>query len=118
MKLDLRSLLAGEIRTQAVEFDIMPLSEKYFSFAEAERAGCAAVAERDVRAALLDTAVSAEDETMFVNAAIAEQTVFLLLNPEYLTGMYTRISALASAGESKKFSASQLYSISSGFEKP
>ena len=26
MKLDLRSLLAGEIRTQAVEFDIMPLS--------------------------------------------------------------------------------------------
>ena len=78
-----------------------PLSEKYFSFSDVERAGCAAVAERDVRAVLLDVEISTDEEAAFVNPAIAEQTVFLLLNPEYLTGIYSRITAVSSAGETQ-----------------
>lgn len=84
-----------------------PLAEKYFAFPEADRAGCAAVAQRDVRAALTGCPVSETEENELVFAAIAEQTIFLLLNPEYLVGSYTHLSAVVSAGESKRFTGSQ-----------
>ena len=81
-----------------------PLKERFFAFSAEERAGCAAVAERDVLAAVADCTLSGEKQQQFLNAAIAEQTVFLLLNPEYITGTYTRTAALSSGGESRKFS--------------
>ena len=62
-----------------------PLKESYFSFSETERAGTLAVAERDVRAVTAGCSFQGE-QLEFFQAAIAEQTIFLLLNPEYLTG--------------------------------
>lgn len=86
-------------------FQNHPLKDKYFSFTDSERSACIAVAERDVTAALgnnLPLKNNALQELL--DAAIAEQTVFLMLNPEYLTGSYTRTSAVTSAGESRRFS--------------
>ena len=85
-------------------FLVHPLKERYFSFGEAERSGIVAVAERDVRAAVAFHLPETGEEMDFFNAAIAEQTIFLMLNPEYLTGCYTRVNAVDSAGESLRFS--------------
>ena len=81
-------------------FQNHPLKERYFAILDNERAGTAAVAERDVMAA-----VSTEDRE-FLNAAIAEQTIFLILNPEYLTGAYTHTQSLSSGGENRRFQTS------------
>ena len=83
-----------------------PLREEYFGFSEAERSGCAAVAERDVTAAAADADLTVAGHQALFDAAVAEQTVFLLLNPEYLTGGRTGVTAVSSGGESRKFSAS------------
>lgn len=85
-----------------------PLKEQYFSAPESERSGCAAVAERDVRAAIahLPEEITSRYQE-FIPAAIAEQTIFLLLNPEYLTGAYTRINSLSSAGNSCRFNGQE-----------
>lgn len=86
-------------------FNNHPLKEKYFSFSESERAGCFAVAERDVTAAAARCLPLQSDETQrLFDAAVAEQTVFLMLNPEYLTGNYTRTESISSAGENRRFS--------------
>lgn len=66
-------------------FQNHPLQQQYFQFTAAERSGAAAVAGRDVAAALEYRDVPAEKQE-FVTAAVAEQALFLLLNPEYLTG--------------------------------
>lgn len=66
-------------------FQNHPLQEQYFQFSAAERAGAAAVAGRDVRAALNYMEIPTDRQDIFT-AAVAEQTLFLLLNPEYLTG--------------------------------
>ena len=62
-----------------------PLQEQYLKFSVSERTGAANVAARDVAAALDNAAVTGTEQDT-VSAAIAEQTIFLLLNPEYLTG--------------------------------
>lgn len=87
-------------------FNEHPLKEHYFSFSEAERAGTLAVAERDILALLAGSKVT-EDEEPFFQAAIAEQSIFLLLNPEYLTGAYTRTVSISSSGHSRKFSGQE-----------
>lgn len=85
-------------------FQEHPLKERYFSVDVSERAGVAAVAQRDVLAAVAGCTVSGEEAVEFLHAAIAEQTIFLMLNPEYLTGCYTAVSTLSSGGVSRKFS--------------
>ena len=87
-------------------FSAHPLKEQYFNFSGPERAGTAAVALRDVRSALAGYTVK-DSEQEFFEAAVAEQTIFLLLNPEYLTGAYTRTASLSSAGNSRKFSGQE-----------
>lgn len=84
-----------------------PLKESYFKFSDAERAGIAAVAERDVTAAVANVPQISAKEQQLVDAAIAEQTVFLMLNPEYLTGIFTRIENIGSAGNSRRFSGQE-----------
>ena len=59
-------------------FQSHPLKEHYFNVNESERAGTAAVAERDVMAAISHCTVSTDEERGFLNAAIAEQTIFLI----------------------------------------
>ena len=86
-------------------FQEHPLKERYFSAGESERAGVLAVAERDVRAAVAGCVISGDEDNGFLRAAIAEQMIFLMLNPEYLTGCYTSLSSLASGGENRKFSS-------------
>lgn len=85
-------------------FQDHPLKERYFACSEAERAGTAAVAERDILAATAHCKIESESDKAFLLAAIAEQTVFLMLNPEYLTGCYTRTSSLSSGGGTRRFS--------------
>lgn len=84
-------------------FNDHPLKKEYFSAGDSERSGCAAVAERDVLAALGGYEPEKAIEKELFRAAIAEQTIFLLLNPEYLTGAYTRINTLTSAGNTCRF---------------
>ena len=81
-----------------------PLKESYFKFSESERSGIAAVAQRDVAAAIANVPEIPENKQLLVNAAIAEQTVFLMLNPEYLTGTYTNISAVGSGDNLRRYS--------------
>lgn len=80
-----------------------PLQEKFTSFSEKERCCCIRLAERDILTAIYPVRPrnSSEDE-MFL-AAVAEQTLFLLLNPEVITGSNTGISAVSSGSESRKF---------------
>ena len=87
-------------------FSAHPLKEQYFNFSGTERAGTAAVALRDVRSVLAGYTIK-DSEQEFFEAAVAEQTIFLLLNPEYLTGAYTRTTSLSSAGNSRKFSGQE-----------
>ena len=87
-------------------FNDHPLKEHYFSFSEAERAGTLAVAERDILALLAGNRIT-EAEREFFQAAIAEQSIFLMLNPEYLTGAYTRTVSISSSGYSRKFSGQE-----------
>jgi hypothetical protein len=81
-----------------------PLKEQYFACSETERAGTAAVAERDILAATAHCKIESESDKEFLRAAIAEQTIFLMLNPEYLTGCYTRTASLSSGGGTRRFS--------------
>ena len=69
-------------------FQNHPLQQQYFQFSAAARAGAAAVADRDVEAALEYRDIPEELAAAFT-AAVAEQALFLLLNPEYLTGTAT-----------------------------
>ena len=62
-----------------------PLKEQFFKYTADERAGAFAVAERDVHAALDNVTIRDEWREQF-RAAVAEQALFLLLNPEYLAG--------------------------------
>lgn len=87
-------------------FQKHPLHDSYFKALNDERAGTLAVAERDVLAAVNHCEITTDQERSFLNAAIAEQTIFLLLNPEYLTGIYSHTQSLGSAGESRRFSSS------------
>ena len=87
-------------------FQSHPLKEHYFNVNESERAGTAAVAERDVMAAISHCTISTDEERGFLNAAIAEQTIFLILNPEYLTGCYSHASSVGSGGDARKFTSS------------
>ena len=66
-------------------FQNHPLSAEFFTFPAAERAGAAKVAEADVSAALDHLPVSPAQTGIF-EAAVAEQCLCLLLNPEMLTG--------------------------------
>ena len=84
-------------------FQNHPLKEQYFAANDIVRTGTAAVAERDVLAAVSQCTVSTDEERGFLNAAIAEQTIFLILNPEYLTGCYSHIQSIGSGGESRRF---------------
>ena len=85
-------------------FAAHPLGEQFSSFSAGERADAAVVAERDVFAAAGDVDLTVGRRRELYDAAIAEQTIFLLLNPEYLTGRNTRLTAESSAGESRRFS--------------
>lgn len=87
-------------------FQSHPLKEQYFSVNENERAGTALVAERDVMAALGHCTIASAQEREFLNAAIAEQTIFLILNPEYLTGAFSHTLSIASGGENRRFASS------------
>lgn len=81
-----------------------PLRARYFRFVAADRAGAAAVAERDVSAAL-DYAPVPEAQAEIFLAATAEQTLFLLLNPARLTGATDGVAAESSAGEHRSYRA-------------
>ncbi len=96
-------MLISEINTF---FQSHPLKEHYFSVNESERAGTAAVAERDVLAAVSHCTVSSEEDRGFLNAAVAEQTIFLILNPEYLTGCYSHTQSIGSGADSRRFTSS------------
>ena len=87
-------------------FSAHPLKEQYFNFSGPERAGTAAVALRDVRSALAGYTVK-DSEQEFFEAAVAEQTIFLLLNPENLTGSCDALAAESSAGSSRSYRARQ-----------
>lgn len=87
-------------------FQNHPLKERYFAVLDNERAGTAAVAERDVMAAVSHCEITGTEDREFLNAAIAEQTIFLILNPEYLTGAYTHTQSLSSGGENRRFNTS------------
>ena len=86
-------------------FQDHPLKKEYFNHSDDERSGTFAVALRDIRALLGDYQPT-DDDMEFFRAAVAEQTLFLLLNPEYLTGVYAHTAALTAAGSSRKFSNS------------
>ncbi len=81
-----------------------PLKESYFKFSESERSGIAAVAQRDVAAAVANVSEISESKQLLLDAAIAEQTVFLMLNPEYLTGTFTNVSAAGSGDNLRRYS--------------
>lgn len=81
-----------------------PLKESYFKYSENERSGILAVAARDIQAAVSGIEPVNGDEKNFIDAAIAEQTIFLMLNPEYLTGKYTRTAAVGSGESMLRFS--------------
>lgn len=87
-------------------FQNHPLKERYFAILDNERAGTAAVAERDVMAAVSHCEINGTEDREFLNAAIAEQTIFLILNPEYLIGAYTHTQSLSSGGENRRFQTS------------
>ena len=83
-------------------FENHPLKEKFSSFPDDERRSCVSVAERDILAAIHPVVTQHSEADIFL-AAVAEQTLFLLLNPENLTGINSGVSAVSSAGESRKF---------------
>ena len=87
-------------------FQSHPLKEQFFSVNESERSGMALVAERDVMAAIGNRQIASAQEREFLNAAIAEQTIFLILNPEYLTGTFSHTQSVGSAGENRRFTSS------------
>ena len=62
------------------------------------------LSEIDERAAVAGCVIESDEDQEFLNAAIAEQTIFLMLNPEYLTGRYTGLTAIDSGSESRRFS--------------
>ena len=66
-------------------FQNHPLSAQFLAFSATERAGAAKVAESDVSAALDYLPVPATRAEIF-QAAVAEQCLCLLLNPEMLAG--------------------------------
>ena len=78
-----------------------PLNAACAGFTAAERSGAAAVAERDVLAALDGRAVPEALREQFLSAVV-EQCVFLLLNPEQLTGAADGVLAEAAAGTSRR----------------
>ena len=83
-------------------FNIHPLKEAYFSFNESDRKGAMAVAQRDVMAAL-NYAEIQNSILETVTAAIAEQSVYLLLNPTVLTGAADIIARENSAGNQRVY---------------
>ena len=87
-------------------FESHPLKEHYFRFADSDRKGACAVAERDVCAAAGFMEIPQAHGDVFL-AAVAEQAVFLLLNPENLTGSCDTLAAENSAGSSRSYRARQ-----------
>ncbi len=83
-------------------FESHPLKEHYFRFAADDRRGACAVAERDVCAAAGLLEIPPDREKMFL-PAVAEQCVYLLLNPIQLTGAADILDSESSAGSSRSF---------------
>ncbi len=83
-------------------FESHPLQEYYFRFAENERKGACTVAERDARAAVGFMEIPENMSEIFLSA-VAEQSIFLLLNPANLTGAADHVAAENSAGSSRSF---------------
>ena len=83
-------------------FQTHPLREKYLSFTENERLSTLNVAQTDVMTAL-DTGDIPDKYRNMLISAVAEQTIFLLLNPEYRIGKYDNISSENIAGSRRDF---------------
>lgn len=66
-------------------FSEHPLNKCYLKFPAEQRGSAIVTAERDVAAALGKEALDDTSDSR-VTAAVFEQAIFLLLNPEYLTG--------------------------------
>jgi hypothetical protein len=83
-------------------FETHPLKTEYFVFSELERAGVILIARRDIQAAL-DYAEIPEQYQEFFTAAVAEQSIYMLLNPAALTGSRDNIARENSAGNSRSY---------------
>ena len=83
-------------------FQTHPLSASYFGFSADDRRGAAAVAERDASAALDHEPVDEAHREVFA-AAVAEQCLHLLLNPEKLTGRNDGVTSESSAGAHRSY---------------
>ena len=83
-------------------FQTHPLREKYLSFTDNERSSTLNVAQTDVMTAFDSDDIPEEYRDLLISA-VAEQTIFLLLNPEYLTGKYENISSENVSGSRRDF---------------